>query len=205
MANDAENMEAAAKIMQAFQNQTNMMQQGSTNPAATSHGVGTNEFDNQGGEFAAPGDGNAVGMGFDNQGAPEPIIQPTQPIQPLNPTIQPPTAPPVQQEIVHPQTQPPQPVPSNPMDTPMPAKRSDVCPHCNTMHPPLNPGEKCPNVGIGEVGVSAGIDDTIINKHLVDMRNIIIANMTSKGIKDGKKFFQYAVIELTKALEVYHE
>jgi len=200
MSSDSENMEAAAKIMQAFQNQTNMMQQGASNPAAASPVTGTNEFDNQGGEFAAPGTGNAIGMGFDNQGEPDPIIQPVQPPPQANPVVQPQVQP-----VVQPQNQSPQAAPSNPMSAPMPAQRADMCPHCNSMHPPLNPGESCPNAGIGEVGVRVGIDDTVINKHLVDMRNIIIANMTSKNIKDGKKFFQYAIVELTKALEVYHE
>ena len=194
MSNDSENMEAAAKIMKAFHDQTNMMQPNATTPSPM---TGGNEFDNQGGEFAAPGNGNAIGMGFDNQGEPEPIIQQV---------IQPPSATPVAQpQMQPPQPAPSQPVPSSPENTPMPAKRADVCPHCKSMHPPLNPGESCPNAGIGEVGTKVGIDDTFINKHLVDMRNIIISNMTSKNIKDGKKFFQYAIIELTKALEVYHE
>jgi hypothetical protein len=29
--------------------------------------------------------------------------------------------------------------------------------------------------------------------------------MSSKQIKDGKKFFQYAIVELTQALEKYNE
>ena len=37
------------------------------------------------------------------------------------------------------------------------------------------------------------------------MRNIIMAQITGKGIKNQKKFFQFAVIELTKALEGYNE
>ena len=81
----------------------------------------------------------------------------------------------------------------------------EICPQCKTMHPPLRPGEKCPNSGIGEMGNKIGIDDVIINKHLVEMKNIIISNMYSKNIKDGKKFFQYAIIELTKSLELYNE
>jgi len=32
-----------------------------------------------------------------------------------------------------------------------------------------------------------------------------LSQLTSKGIKDGKKFLQYSVIELTKALEQYNE
>lgn len=80
------------------------------------------------------------------------------------------------------------------------------CPQCGLLHPPLPPGEKCPNVALsnGENNLS-GLTETEINKHLVDMRNIIISMIQQKSIKDGKKFFQYAVIELTKALESYKE
>ena len=76
-----------------------------------------------------------------------------------------------------------------------------VCPQCGLIHPPLRPGEKCPNAPIEKN--EAGIDDGDVHKHLVDMRNIILSKMKEKNIKDGKKFFQYAVIELTKALEKY--
>ena len=207
MSSDAENMEAAAKIMKAFQDQTNMLQN-SSNPSASGPVVGTNEFDNQGGDFAEPGNGNTIGMGFDNQGTLDPSLQPPEQ-QPMNTPVQPPVQPQPVQPPVQPAPQqvmqpPPQQV-SSPATAPMPAQRGDVCPECNTMHPPLRPGEKCPNVGVGDAGLAAGIDDATINKHLVDLRNIIISKMSSKGIKNGKKFFQYAVIELTKALEVYNE
>lgn len=81
-----------------------------------------------------------------------------------------------------------------------------ICNQCGTMHPPLQPGQKCPLVSIpSDTSDSSGIDDAIINRHLVDMRNIIVNQISSKKIKNGKKFFQYAIIELTKSLEVYNE
>jgi len=194
MSNDAENLKEAAKIMEAFQNQTKLMQ-GAVNPINLPIPVGTNEFDNQGGNFITPGNGNTIGMGFDNQGEENKtnLFQPVNPVAPA----------PVQQPIINTNNVPT--APSNPSAAPMPAQNADVCPQCNTLHPPVKHGDKCPNVGIGDAGTKSGIDDTIINKHLVDMRNIIITQLDSKSIKDGKKFFQYAIIELTKVLEIYHE
>ena len=186
---EKENMEEARKIMETFAKQTERFQGGySPNTPMPSDSIppGTNEFDNQGGEFAPHGDGNDVGTGFDNQGThiEEGIIKPAN-VQTLNPntTLRP----------AH--TQP----------TPTLEQRPDVCPQCKSMHPPLRPGEKCPNAGVGDTVSNAGLDDAAINKHLVDLRNIILSNMNSKGVKDGKKFFQYAVLELTKILENYSE
>jgi len=88
---------------------------------------------------------------------------------------------------------PPQPVSST----------QSACPECGLIHPPLPQGQKCPNAPLDKNDM--GIDDADVNKHLVDMRNIIMSKMRERGVKDGKKFFQYAVIELTKALENYNE
>ena len=81
-----------------------------------------------------------------------------------------------------------------------------VCSQCGTMHPPVQPGQKCPLKAVADdPSKTGGLDDVIVNKHLVDMRNIIMAHVSSKGIKDGKKLFQHCVIELTKTLEAYNE
>lgn len=183
MGSDEQYLKEAAKIMEAFQKQSSMLQPGATAPASAP--LSGNEFDNQGGgEFIKPGEGNVVGTGFDNQGSNNPtdLVQNVNhnPI-PNNPNV------------------------ANPTNTPPPAQRTDVCPQCKSLHPPLNPGQKCPGAGIGEKGAELGIDDGTINKHLVDMRNIIISKMSVKNIKNGKKFFQYAIIELIKSLEKYNE
>lgn len=80
-----------------------------------------------------------------------------------------------------------------------------VCPQCGLLHPPLQPGEKCPNVALDGKDNLSGLSEADINRHLVDMRNIIISMLQQKDIKDGKKFFQHAVVELTKILESYNE
>lgn len=96
--------------------------------------------------------------------------------------------------------------PSNPGSAPQPAQMPDVCKQCGTMHPPVPVGKKCPLASVtSEPSKSGGLDDVTVNKHLVDMRNIIMAQIAKKEIKDGRKFFQYAIIELTKALEGYNE
>lgn len=88
---------------------------------------------------------------------------------------------------------------------PIPASTPDLCPECNTMHPPVPPGQKCPNAPVASQVKDTGLDDTIINKYLVDLRNIVISQMKTNSIKDGIKFFKYAIVELTKALENYNE
>jgi hypothetical protein len=93
-----------------------------------------------------------------------------------------------------------------PTSGPMPSQKADICSQCGIMHPPLQPGEICPNAPIKQKdGNPNSLDDVTVNKHLVDMRNIIFAQISSKKIKNEKKFFQYAVVELTKALESYNE
>ena len=160
--------------MEAFKNQNNIIPNTiNTNQFKNN---GTNEFDNQGGDFITPGDGNStIGLGFDNQGN-----QNTPPIS-FKPIQQ------IQQNLTN-------------STIPLGA-----CQYCKTIHPPLRAGEKCPNAGMGSDAQKHNIDDSIINKKLVDLRNIIISQMSKKNIKDGQKFFNYAIIELTKSLENYQE
>ena len=77
------------------------------------------------------------------------------------------------------------------------------CPQCGVMHPPLRAGEKCP---VAKVEVKeAGLKDEDITKFIVDMRNIAISQIESKGIKDGNKLFKYLTVEFMKSLEAYKE
>lgn len=82
----------------------------------------------------------------------------------------------------------------------------NACPQCGTLHPPLRQNEKCPNASpITAKEKSTGINDDFLREQVVSLRNIILSQLSLKKIKDGKKFFQYAIIELTKALERYIE
>jgi hypothetical protein len=98
---------------------------------------------------------------------------------------------------------PHQPAPiSQPTGVPMPAG-GGVCPQCNTIHPPVKMGEKCPNA-VDDLK-EKGMDEVSINKFIVDLKNIITSQMDKKDIQDAKKFFQHATIELMKILEEYNE
>jgi len=77
------------------------------------------------------------------------------------------------------------------------------CPQCGIMHPPLRVGEKCP---VAKVEVKeAGITPDNVTKFTVDLRNIAISQIESKGIKDGNKLFKHLTIEFMKLLENYNE
>jgi hypothetical protein len=78
----------------------------------------------------------------------------------------------------------------------------NICSQCKMMHPPIAPGQTCPMKPVENL---SGINDIEVNKFLNNMKNILISQMQKRNLKDGKKFFQYAIIELTKALERYSE
>ena len=77
----------------------------------------------------------------------------------------------------------------------------DVCPQCNTIHPPLKQGQKCPNASVN----LPSIKDEEIGEFLVSMRNIIISQVEKNQVKDVKKLFQQAIVVLAKFLEEYQE
>ncbi len=75
-----------------------------------------------------------------------------------------------------------------------------VCPHCGLIHPPINPGQECPNAPI-QIGEEK-FDTTTF---FVDLKNISISQIEKKGIKDVEKMFKSLIIEITKFLENYEE
>ena len=169
----------AARLFNLFQNQSGMIQN-DTNRRM-------NEFDNQGGDFGEYGDGNSIGLGFDNQN----------PSNESNIEL-----PPMKKKIIPSTNSSPN---NNTSDVVLPTNM-DICPFCKTIHPPLRSGEKCPNAYLDiKDQKKFNIDDTIINKHISTLKNIIINNMSSKNIVNGTKFFKYSIMELTKALEAYEE
>jgi hypothetical protein len=87
---------------------------------------------------------------------------------------------------------------------PKPAPVGNVCPQCNMMHPPLRPGEKCPNASmkIEKEGKEQSVD---INKYLVSLRNILMSQIDCKGSQDVDKLFKNITLEVTKYLEGYKE
>jgi len=79
----------------------------------------------------------------------------------------------------------------------------DACPQCGVMHPPLPAGQKCSVVKV-EIK-EAGITEDNVTKFTVDLRNIAISQIESKGLKDGNKLFKHLTVEFMKALETYSE
>ena len=81
------------------------------------------------------------------------------------------------------------------------------CPECGMMHPPLKPGEKCGNAPSAGGPPNANVVDLdmVINKYLVNLKNISVSQIQSKGIKDVNKLLQYLTLEMTKLLEGYNE
>ena len=75
-----------------------------------------------------------------------------------------------------------------------------VCPQCGLIHPPLRPGEKCPNAPI-----QSGEKKIDTSKFFASLKNICVSQIEKKGIKDVEKLFNNLVIEVTKYLENYEE
>jgi len=77
------------------------------------------------------------------------------------------------------------------------------CPSCGMFHPPVRPGETCGNAPAASGNVADL--DMEINKLLVNLKNIAMSQIQSKGIKNINKLLQYIAIEMTKLLEGYNE
>lgn len=94
-----------------------------------------------------------------------------------------------------------------PAKGPDPVPVGNICPQCNMMHPPLRPGEVCPNANVkidtGALNKEARNID--INKYLVTLRNILVSQIEQKKIQNIEKLFQNITIEITKFLEGYNE
>jgi len=91
------------------------------------------------------------------------------------------------------------------MKGPDPVPVGNSCQQCDMMHPPLRPGEKCPNA-MAKAMKEGSNDPTLdINKYLTTLQTIMISQVSKKKIKDIKKFYQNITIEMTKFLEDYTE
>jgi len=75
------------------------------------------------------------------------------------------------------------------------------CPQCNLFHPPIAPGEKCPNAPIKADGVS----DVDVNQIVIKVKDILASQLEQKGVKDFKKFSAGLIVELMKYCEGYKE
>jgi len=92
-----------------------------------------------------------------------------------------------------------------PTKGPSPVPTGNVCPQCNMVHPPLGHGERCPNAVVKSM-TQENTDVVVdVNKYLVSLQNILMANIDKRKIKDVNKLFQNITLEITKFLEEYKE
>jgi len=75
------------------------------------------------------------------------------------------------------------------------------CPQCGLFHPPLPPGQKCPNAPIK----IAGISDAEVNEIVVKVKDILASQLEQKGVKDIKKFTNEMILSLMNFCEGYKE
>jgi hypothetical protein len=71
------------------------------------------------------------------------------------------------------------------------------CPQCNLIHPPLRPGEICPNAPVKIEGIS----DQQINLMLSSLKNILVSQIQVHKITDGNKLLKDLIIHIMKFFE----
>lgn len=92
-----------------------------------------------------------------------------------------------------------------PSSPPKPVHIEGGCRECGMIHPPLRQGEKCPNA-MPKAKTADGEEKIIdVNKYLNNLRNILISQISMKGIQDVDKLFKNITLEITKYLETYKD
>jgi len=88
---------------------------------------------------------------------------------------------------------------------PDPIPTGNTCPQCDMMHPPLRPGEKCPNAMAKALREESDDPTLDVNKYLTNLQTILMSQISKKGIKNVRKLYENITIEMTKFLEEYTE
>jgi hypothetical protein len=78
-----------------------------------------------------------------------------------------------------------------------------VCPQCNLIHPPLQPGEICPNAKIKVEDDKGNKINFETDEFLLMIKNIILSKTEGKRINEKKikKLFSDLVINVNKIIE----
>ena len=81
------------------------------------------------------------------------------------------------------------------------APSQNKCPQCGMFHPPLQPGERC------TMAKETTPDGSTIDFQVLfgPLKNICIAQIEKKGIKDWRKMFGEVTMEINKFVENYKE
>lgn len=75
------------------------------------------------------------------------------------------------------------------------------CSQCGYFHPPLKDGEVCP---MSSQKDSEGYEIDV-NDEIVQIKNMLIANIQKKGISDHKKFVRNMIFQLQKIIDEYQD
>jgi hypothetical protein len=79
-----------------------------------------------------------------------------------------------------------------------------LCGQCHFSHPQLPDGQKCPMAKAPMSQEERNIEADIGSLTL-QLKNILMSQISQKGIKDVKKLTSYSIIEFTKILQNYQE
>jgi len=77
------------------------------------------------------------------------------------------------------------------------------CPQCGMSHPPIPPGETCPNASIQQIQTSGPvkITDQEFNQFLVNMKNILVSQLDQIEVTNAKEIFKVITLKVMEALE----
>lgn len=73
----------------------------------------------------------------------------------------------------------------------------EKCSQCSMFHPPLPPGQICPQAPVK----IEGINDQQINQMLATLKNIMVSQIKVHNITDGNKLLQGLIIHIMKFFE----
>lgn len=76
-----------------------------------------------------------------------------------------------------------------------------LCDQCNTYHPPVFEGSKCP---MAPEKAKDG-QELDFNKIFDPLKLILKSQVDVKGVKDFDSFVKYMIVEITKAAESYKD
>ena len=75
------------------------------------------------------------------------------------------------------------------------------CPQCGLHHPPLKPGQRC-TLAKETSPTGETIDFEVLFSPL---KNICIAQISKRGIKNWRKLFSHIILEINNIVESYKE
>ena len=75
------------------------------------------------------------------------------------------------------------------------------CPQCGLIHPPIGPGEKCPNAPLeSKEGIKIDVSGLVVK-----VKDILSSQLEQKNIEDLNRFTKEMVMALMKFCEEYKE